>query len=223
METSDSNEDKLASEKILDRLREDILKGKYEDGVVVKEQELSEKLGFSRTPVREALSKLEGEDLVDKNVKGGWVIEGLSGQDLGEILYIRRFCEKYVAGKAVENMDPEEKAEMEMTISLMKEFVEKGNMEGAKKWFDEFNQVLIEASGVSHIKNILNRIYKYIDHVAKENLDDPERAKQACKEHEMIAKAIKQGNREEAKAIVDQHVKGVRKKYFSRRKEEDGK
>lgn len=206
-----------ASEKIWDQIRADILRGNYQNGTVLSEKELAERMQFSRTPVREALNKLENEGLITKSRNGGWTVKGLTEQDMIEVLYIRRFCERYVAGKAAQNINSEQEAELKMSINLMNEFVEIEDMDKVKKWFDRFNHLLVEASGVTRIRNILTRIYGYINHVARENLEDSERALRSCKEHELIAEAVINGNSEKAKALVDQHIQNVQDKIVGRR------
>lgn len=212
----------LASEKTWKQVRKDILREKYKNGEVLTEKELSEKMGFSRTPVREALRKLESEELVAKNLNEGWTVKGITEQDMIEVLHIRKCCEKYVVERATKNLDPEREAELRMSIRLMNEFVEKENMDKAKKWFDKFNEVLVETSGVKRIRNILNRIYGYINYVVRESIDY-KRALDSCNEHEKIAEAVIEGNVEEAKMLVDQHIQNVQDKLLNERREEDGK
>lgn len=84
------NEDyRSLSDKVFDRLEEDILSGKYKKGETLKEKSLSEEYGVSRTPVREALRQLELEGLVSMIPNRGARVAGFSPEDIHDMYEIR--------------------------------------------------------------------------------------------------------------------------------------
>ena len=96
--------------RVFQRIREDILKGKYKQNDELKEATLGKELGVSRTPVREALRQLELEGLVSIVPNRGAYVNGISKKDIWDIYYMRSTLEGLCARWAVENITEEELA-----------------------------------------------------------------------------------------------------------------
>ena len=95
------------ADQVYEVLENDILSGKYARGDILTESKLCEKLGVSRTPIREALRRLEQENLIKETVKGSLVV-GISEKDLDDIFIIREQLEGLAAASAAENFNDEQ-------------------------------------------------------------------------------------------------------------------
>ena len=91
------------ADQVFEQLETDILSGKYPKGEVLTELKLTAEMGVSRTPVREALRRLQAEHIIEESAKG-MVVMGISKQDLADIFEIRAHLEGLTARKAAENI-----------------------------------------------------------------------------------------------------------------------
>ena len=105
------------SEQIFEKLENDILIGKYSRGEVLTEVKLSEELGVSRTPIREALHRLAAEYIIEETSKGSVVI-GISEADVKDIFDIRLKIEGLAAAACAKNITDEQLSELKETLDL---------------------------------------------------------------------------------------------------------
>ena len=103
---------------VFDKIRSDILKGRYQQGDELVECTIGKELGVSRTPVREAIRQLELEGLVRLVPNKGAFVNGISTRDVTDIYLIRSRLEGLCARMAVENITPEQLEAMEEAIVL---------------------------------------------------------------------------------------------------------
>ena len=115
--------------RVFNKIREDILYGKYKQNDALKETNISNELGVSRTPVREAIRQLELEGLVSIIPNKGAVVNGINSKDIRDIYAIRSLLEGLCAKWAVENIQQKQIEELEEIIFLSKFHVKKGNYE----------------------------------------------------------------------------------------------
>ena len=90
------------ADQIFEQLQDEILSGKYKKGEILSEARLSEELGVSRTPVREAVRRLEQERILDETGKG-IVVVGISAEDMLDMYDIRIQLEGQAAARAAKN------------------------------------------------------------------------------------------------------------------------
>ena len=137
--------------RVFQRIREDILKGKYKQNDELKEATLGKELGVSRTPVREALRQLELEGLVSIVPNRGAYVNGISKKDIWDIYYMRSTLEGLCARWAVENITEEQIDRLEETILLSEFQMKKGNAfntEQVTGWTDGFTQFCMRHQAV---------------------------------------------------------------------------
>ena len=121
---------------VFDNLERDILSGKYERGDVLTETRLSEELGVSRTPIREALRRLEQEHMIEIGTKGATVV-GISEEDIDIIYEIRCRVEGLASRLAAARATKEDVEAIRQTLELQEFYTVKGNAEKIKnedKW-----------------------------------------------------------------------------------------
>src|SRR6478672_10064979 len=114
-----------ASERTYAHLKRSILDGTHAGGVLVTEGEVAEAVGVSRTPVREALLRLEAEGLVRLYPKRGALVLPVSPKEISDVLETRELVETFAAGKA--SLDPALITELTGFLEAMREHAEAGN------------------------------------------------------------------------------------------------
>jgi DNA-binding GntR family transcriptional regulator len=196
--------------RVFHKIREDILEGKYAAGEPLTEVAISQNLGVSRTPVREALKQLELEGLVTSIPNKGTVVSGISKQDIIDIYEIRSLIEGLAARWAATKITDEQLKQLEEIIELTEFYTEKNNMEHLHELDTQFHEVIYEASNSKPLKHILSDFHHYAQRVRMQSIATPGRAKKSTEEHKAILEAIKNRNPEEAERLTNLHVKNVK-------------
>lgn len=201
------NEDyRSLSDKVFDRLEEDILSGKYKKGETLKEKSLSEEYGVSRTPVREALRQLELEGLVSMIPNRGARVAGFSTEDIHDMYEIRSMLEGMCAAKAAKYATPRQIEELEEIIYLTDFHAEKGHSRQVFEMDNKFHEKLYEACHSKMLANLLRDYHHYVQIVRKNTLKSQERSVKSTEEHAAIAAAIKKHDEAEAGKLATRHI-----------------
>lgn len=111
--------------RVFNHILEDILNGKYEEGQALVETKLAQEIGVSRTPVREAFRQLELDGLVTSIPNKGVVVNGISDKDIEEIFAVRSLIEGLAVRWATENINEEQRRDLEETAELMVYYTKK--------------------------------------------------------------------------------------------------
>ena len=132
--------------RVFQRLRTDILVGKYGNNEEMKENTIATDLGVSRTPVREALRQLELEGLVKIIPNRGAFVNGITEKDIHDIYVIRSYLEGVSARWACENITEEALNELEEIIYLTDYHIQKKNAEQIVELDSKFHEAIYKAS-----------------------------------------------------------------------------
>ena len=192
--------------RVFSRLREDILNGKYDEGVELREIAIGEELGVSRTPVREAFRQLELEGLIKIIPNKGAYVVGISDKDVRDIYILRSRLEGLAARWAVDNITEEQMEEMEENVYLAKFHTEKGHNEQIFELDNRFHELLYEASGSKILEHQLKDYHQYVLRIRKKTLASAKRGTQSNLEHEAILEAIKNKNHDDAERLAHEHM-----------------
>ncbi|NLO88764.1 MAG: GntR family transcriptional regulator [Clostridia bacterium] len=193
-------------EEVFIMLREAILNGKLKPGDRLVERELAEQLGVSRTPVREALRKLELENLVTHIPRKGVIVSEVSKNDVMEILDIRACLEGLGARVAAQKASEKDIEELKECIEKIKEGMSKNNMEEVSKLHNDFHSKILEIAGYPRLSQMVSSLGDYISRFTKMGYTIPGRMDKAMKEHYELLEAITQRNPELAKQIAEDHI-----------------
>ena len=193
------------ADQVFDKLENDIIVGVYARGEVLTELKLVEQLGVSRTPIREALRRLEQERLIADSGKGSIVL-GITEDDLLDIMNIRESVEGLAAYYAAVNIDDEARAELQHIVDLQDFYFTKGDLDRLRKVDDEFHDAVCRLSGRTVIKDTLIPLHRKTRRYRRVAMDDPDRVPKTLKEHRAIAEAIIAGNAELAQQLTTQHI-----------------
>ncbi len=158
-------QDNSLGSRVFQRLREDILSGKYKEHDELRENTLGKELGVSRTPVREALRQLELEGLVTIIPNKGAYVTGISSKDIRDIYILRSMLEGLCARWATEHITEEQLEELEEVILLSEFHMKKVNGNNADQVTDldgKFHKILYEASDSRILSHVLMDFHKYV-------------------------------------------------------------
>ena len=181
------------ADRVFEKLENDIIFGVYPRGEILTELKLVEQLGVSRTPIREALRRLEQERLIADTGKGS-VVLGITEDDLLDILNIRLRIEGLASYYATKNMTPDGLQELEHVLDLQEFYYSKGDTEHIREMDDQFHALICKLSGRSVISDTLLPLHRKTQRYRKASIEDKERMVQVVKEHRKIYDAIAAGN-----------------------------
>ena len=196
-------------ELVFEALREAILNGQLEPGERLMEIQLAEELGVSRTPVREAIRKLEREGLVLMVPRKGAYVASLSMKDVVEVFEIRGALEGLAAALAAERITNEELENLERQYVKSVEQMEKADVKGMVEVDTGFHQLLYQASRNERLAQIINNLREQSQVFRQTSLSYPGRMKVALKEHRKIVDAIWARDPETARRLAQEHIENA--------------
>jgi len=192
--------------RVFNKLRDDILNGKYEDHEELRELAIGEELGVSRTPVREAFRQLELEGLIQIIPNKGAYVTGITEKDVKDIYIIRSLLEGLCARWATEHITKEQLEELEENVYLGSFHAQKGHHEQLAELDNRFHDILYEACNSKMLEHRLKEYHQYVLRVRKKALSNALRGKKSNEEHEKIMEAIKAGDAELAELLANRHM-----------------
>ena len=174
---------------VFNTLRQAILKGELAPGERLMEIQLAEKLGVSRTPIREAIRKLELEGLVLMIPRKGAEVAKISEKSLRDVLEVRRSLEQL--GERQNDF---------------KNAINKGNAMNIAETDEAFHDVIYLGTGNDKLVQILNNLREQMYRYRLEYIKDEDKRQILIVEHEHILAAIKARNIAEAKNAAREHI-----------------
>jgi DNA-binding GntR family transcriptional regulator len=193
-------------QQIFEKIRQDIMDGKYKKGDSLIEQKLAEEFGVSRTPVREAMRQLEFDGLVKSIPNRGVFVNGITHQDIKDIYQIRQRIEGLAAVWAVQKMTEDEMEELQNIYDLMEFYTEKGNINKVAELNTHFHEVIFKAAKSKFLKNTLINFQAYIQWARHASIKIEGRAQAALKEHKAIVEAFRKKDESLAERLIMEHV-----------------
>ena len=201
------------ADQIFDKLENDIIFGIYPRGEILTELKLVEQLGVSRTPIREALRRLEQERLITDLGKGSMVL-GITEDDLMDILDIRVHIEALASHYAALNLTEEGEKKLTHIVDLQEFYFNKWDPEHLRKMDDEFHDTICQLSGRTVIMDTLRPLHRKTRRYRRLAMDDKERAACTLKEHHAIYEAIVSGDAEKARELTAEHIAKAKDHMF---------
>lgn len=200
---------------VFQTLRQAILRGELKPGERLMEIHLAQKLGVSRTPVREAIRKLELEGLVFMIPRKGAVVAEITISDLEDVLEVRMALEELAVKNACRRITQEQLQELE---DLAEKFHQSlmGDDVGACAEADMlFHDAIYEATGNHRLIQILNNLREQMYRYRMEYLKDKHTYTQLLREHDEIVAALKKHDEQEALKCISRHVERQKEHIIS--------
>ena len=194
-------------------LRKAILTGEIKPGERLMEIHLAKKIGVSRTPIREAIHKLEQEGLVTMIPRRGAIVAEISEKGLRDVLEVRRALDTFCAELACDRISEEEKEALKQACTDFEEAVKTGDATVIAKADVAFHDIIIGATGnermVMTINNLAEQMYRY----RFEYIKDASQHERLIKEHRALMDAIVKENvigaRDAAREHIDNQEKSI--------------
>ena len=203
------------ADQVFDRLENDIIYGVYPQGEILTELRLVEQLGVSRTPIREALRRLEHERLIEDTGKGSRVI-GITHEDVMDIMDIRLHLEGLAAYYATINMTAEGIQELAHIVDLQDFYFSKWDVEHLRQVDDDFHEAVCRLSKRTVIKDTLLPLHRKTRRYRKIAMEDRERASHTLQEHREIFQAILSRKADLAKELSEKHIENAKAHMMGR-------
>jgi DNA-binding GntR family transcriptional regulator len=199
-------ERKSLGEHVFESLKQAIIRGKISPDEWLVESHIAETLGISRTPVREAIHKLEREGLIERQPRGGFTALGLNRDDIEETFGLRGLLEGYAARLAAVKHKAQELKPLETKIEDFQKALDLKKMDLLPAINTEFHDLLYGLSKSPKLINMINglrdQIYRYREMILKER----KFASTSNLDHKRMLQCIRKRDVEGAERLVKDHI-----------------
>ncbi|MDO4265038.1 MAG: GntR family transcriptional regulator [Eubacteriales bacterium] len=202
-------------------LRQAILKGELQPGERLMEIQLAEKMGVSRTPIREAIRRLEKEGLVIMVPRKGAEVAGISEKMLKDVLEIRMTLEELALKLAITRAGLEDIQKLEEAEKAFREAIEGAKLISMAEADEQFHFVIYDAAGNEKLKEILHGLKENMYRYRLEYLKDENYRKSLIREHDSIIEAFKNKDVASGMDVTERHIKNQEKAVITRVRQEE--
>ena len=189
-------------EKILETIRDAILKGTMKPGERVSEPDLAERFGISRTPIREAFRQLESEGYLHVVPRKGAVVASLSERDIEEFYAIKIILEGFAARMAAEKLTEKDLERLETINERLQKIASEGDVKNFFRVHNEFHEVFIKAAGNEKLYDMINQLVMKFKRLRLASLSQPGRMAVSVEDHRDMIEAFKNHDGERADSLV---------------------
>ncbi len=193
------------ADQVYERLETDILSGKYQRGDYVTELQLCAELGVSRTPVREALKRLNSDHLIEETAKGTMVL-GVVKKDFEDMSAIRLRIEGLAVRGFIENMTDESIGKLKEAVELQEFYLNKSDPDHIRAMDSRFHEVIYQYCGSAILCDTLTPLHKKVQKYRRLSIETGNRAHVSVTEHRAIFEAIRNKDIERAEQLMNEHV-----------------
>ncbi len=185
---------------VFNTLRQAILKGELEPGERLMEIQLADRLGVSRTPIREAIRKLELEGLVLMIPRKGAEVAKISEKSLRDVLEVRRSLEELAIELACQRMTESDIKELEEAQEAFREAIHSADAMTIAETDEHYHDIIYNGTGNNRLVQILNNLREQMYRILVWNTSkDADKRQILVVEHDYILKAIRSRHVAEAK------------------------
>ncbi len=198
------------ADQVFEKLENDIILGVYPKGELLTELKLVQQLGVSRTPIREALRRLEQEHLIEESGKGS-VVLGITEEDLMDIMDIRIRIEGLASYYAAKNIDSAGLKELEDIVDLQDYYCSREDWEHLHQLDDKFHDLICQLCGRTVLKDTIRPLHRKIKRYRRASMERRVRTKPMISEHREIFNAIAAGDADLAERLTGAHIENAKK------------
>ena len=191
---------------VFNTLRQAILRGELKPGERLMEIQLANKLGVSRTPIREAIRKLELEGLVNMIPRKGAEVAEITEKNLRDVLEVRGALEELAVRLACDKITEEQIAELKRAAKDFKFTLRSGDITKIAEADVKFHDVIYEATDNRRLIQLLNNLREQMYRYRVEYLKNESAHPKLLAEHEEIIEKIEKREKQAAVDVVCQHI-----------------
>jgi DNA-binding GntR family transcriptional regulator len=199
-------------QRVYDHLREEILTGRLKPGAELGEVPLSEQLGVSRGPLREAIGRLAAEGLVTVRPRRGAVVRSLSKEEFLELYQVREGLEAMAVRLAVPRLTADDFATLQGLIDTMSKHAERNEVAEFFEANAAFHGHLFTASGNGKLQELYGQLLSQIGRYRMRSLKLRGNLHRSVAEHAAILRAAKRGDTDRAAELMSEHVRVPQKR-----------
>ncbi len=203
------------SQRICEILKNQITNEELTPGERLLDDKLASSFGVSRTPVREALTMLASEDLVEITPRSGIYVKKLTKKDVEEIYKIRKVLEGLAAREATPIIDGKKLEQLNLLLRKAKRSLNSDDYQLCIDFDVALHDLILKNCQNSRLYNIITNLDTLIHVFRVRVARNKEKAKQALNEHENILKAIKARNPEKAEKMIIEHIEKSKEYIFA--------
>ena len=206
--TNASNNDLPVRGRVYEYLKTAILSGRLNPGEKLTEEHLAEKIGVSRTPVREALHKLESEGLIKPRKKRGFFVSGDSKEEVEELFEIRSILEGYALRVVSERISDELLERLSGFIEKAEKALRNRRIDEVFRWNTRFHDTLHSiVAEKKQLYRLMVDIRKYVLRYRKDTLKYPDGVKRAVEGHRKIIMALQLKDPDLCERVMREHIR----------------
>jgi len=214
-------ERKSLGQDVFEYLKNAIIDQTIEPGSRLVESKIADMLCISRTPLREALHKLEREDWIEKNSSGRFQVVTFTKDDIEQTFGIRSVLEAYAARLAAENHQEKDLIPLEEKIKEFKICLEKKNNDKLQEINTQFHDLLYSLSKSPKLIKMINQLRAQISMFRQIILKQDEYARKSNDDHVKMLDAIKNRDGEAVEKLVREHILKGKNAVLSQLKQEE--
>ncbi|MFC1862779.1 GntR family transcriptional regulator [Thermodesulfobacteriota bacterium] len=199
-------EKKSLGEHVYKRLKQAIIDGEMAAGSRILETRIANSLGISRTPVREAIHKLDRAGFLEQLPSGGFAVAGLTREGIEEIFGIRSILESYAARLATIKHKEDELRPLEDKLREFRTCVKKGQLDALSRINTEFHDMLYTLSRSPRLIKMVGDLAEQVIRFRKILLDDKNMVKLIDHDHNMMLEAMKDRDLDRVEKLVKEHI-----------------
>lgn len=207
---------------VFETLRDAIITQVLKPGERLMEIQLADEMGVSRTPVREAIRKLELEGLVVMVPRKGAYVAGVSMKDIHEVYEVRSALEMLAVTLAAERITEEELDALERQVlreSEEEDKEESSDLSNIVYIDSSFHDIIYQAAHNQRLVQFVNILQEQLQRFRAASLSRPGRSKTALEEHKKIVEALSERNGELAAQLAREHIENAENAMISQMEE----
>lgn len=192
--------------RVFEQIKGMILRGEIPPGRRIVESEIALSMGISRTPVREAVHKLEAEGFLTPLSKGGYAVRGLTISDIEDTFDIRSILESYAGYLAATRRTDEELFSLKEKLEEFQKYVDRGDLKKLPRINTEFHELLYTLSRSPRLIKMIHGVRDEIYFLRKIILNSEEMAHLSNKDHREIVDSLRNKQAEKTERLLKEHI-----------------
>ncbi|MDE5746004.1 MAG: GntR family transcriptional regulator [Acetatifactor sp.] len=208
---------------VFNTLRQAILTGELKPGERLMEIHLANKLGVSRTPIREAIRKLELEGLVTMIPRRGAEVAQITEKSMNDVLEVRRALDALCVELACERITPEDTEQLKLACETFEAAVKTRDIKKVAKADVELHDIIAQATGNQRLVQLINNLSEQMYRYRFEYIKDISQHQRLIDEHRMIYESIVKKDKEAASQAAHVHIDNQKKAIIAQIRSEKKK
>ena len=195
---------------VYEEIREAVIDLRLAPGAPLRETAIAQQLGVSKTPVREALARLEQEGLVETTSFKGAVVSGYSPRDLEEIYELRALLEGAAVRAAADEASDVTRAQLRQIVARSRQLRDAGELAELATLLGDFDLLVYEQVGNQRVSALIDNLQAHLTRIGNLTEGIPGRVVTSVEEHAAIVEAITRRDADDAERLMRAHIASVR-------------